>query len=63
METCSCCSEPATFVRSDLCLCEVHAREIEERLGSLSYALQLSPRALERAIELLVGIRPLPIAA
>ncbi|MBV8086581.1 MAG: hypothetical protein JO247_17390 [Chloroflexi bacterium] len=63
METCSLCSAPATFVRSDLCLCEPHAREVEERLGSLSYALQLSPRALERAVELLVGIRPLPVAA
>jgi hypothetical protein len=63
MESCSFCGHPASFVRLDFALCEEHTHDVEQRLGSLSYALQLSPHALERALELLIGIRPLPAAA
>jgi len=63
MNTCSFCDGEPVLARDGFALCDRHVRIVEDKLGSLSYALQLSPRALELVVEHILAQRPVPLAA
>ena len=63
MKQCSFCGGEPVLARDGFALCERHVRIVEDKLGSLSYALQLSPRALELVVEHILALRPASLAA